>query len=232
MPRSSLPFNHELGKFEMGALYVAGVDSSNQQYHIQLSAVTDAHPNMDASDALRHFPDVVAAPSHEQLMTSTDHVVFVCAVLGELDHCNDKNWFQLNESSNLTTNVDLQVVANENDNKLWDTMDEATFNVIEKGVSASGVEYWHPQGSSGSWHTLRPPADKRRVPGLVHEASTMWIGGAGDQEAPVGLDYCLRGVENVFIAGGSLWPTGGSWNPTCAMVALAMHLADKLSITN
>ena len=232
VPRSSLPFNHELGKFEMGALYVAGVDSSNQQYHIQLSAVTDAHPNMDASDALRHFPDVVAAPSHEQLVTSKDHVVFVCAVLGELDHRNDKNWFQLNESSNLTTNVDLQVVANENDNKLWDTMDEATFNVIENGVSASGFEYWHPQGSSGSWHTERPPADKRRVPGLVHEASTMWIGGAGDQEAPVGLDYRLRGVENVFITGGSLWPTGCSWNPTCAMVALAMHLADKLSKTH
>ena len=49
------------------------------------------------------------------------------------------------------------------------------------------------------------------------------------QMAPVGLDYRPRGVENVYITGGSLWPTGGSWNPTAAMVALAIHLADTLS---
>ena len=30
------------------------------------------------------------------------------------------------------------------------------------------------------------------------------------------------------MTGASLWPTGASWNPTCSMVALAMHLADTL----
>ena len=65
-----------------------------------------------------------------------------------------------------------------------------------------------------------------RVPGLVHEASAMWIG--DDKEAPVGLDYRPKGVENVYITGGSLWPTGASWNPTPTMVAMATHLADTL----
>ena len=31
----------------------------------------------------------------EQLDTSKDHVVFVCATLGELDYDNDENWFRL-----------------------------------------------------------------------------------------------------------------------------------------
>ena len=57
----------------------------------------------------------------------------------------------------------------------------------------------------------------------------MWMGGDGDEEAPVGLDYRLRGVENVFITGGALWPTGGSWNPVLTIVAMAMHLADSLN---
>ena len=175
------------------------------------------------------MPDVVAAPSEEQLNTSKDHVVFVCATLGELDYDNDENWFRKNDGPDLTCNVDLQVVANATDNDLWDVMDEATTNVLEKGLSGSNVEYWHPKGDSGFWSTDCPNPDERRVAGLVHEASTMHIGNENDKMAPVGLDYRPRGVENVYITGASLWPTGGSWNPTAAMVALALHLADTLS---
>ena len=230
IPRSSLPYKDQLGEFEIGAMYIAGTHpSSGAQYHIQLSAVTDVHPVIDAADALRHMPDVVAAPSEEQLNTSKDHVVFVCATLGELDYDNDENWFRKNDGPDLTCNVDLQVVANATDNDLWDVMDEATTNVLEKGLSGSNVEYWHPKGDSGFWSTDRPNPDERRVAGLVHEASTMHIGNENDKMAPVGLDYRPRGVENVYITGASLWPTGGSWNPTAAMVALALHLADTLS---
>ena len=233
IPKSSLPYNDQLGLFEVGAMYIAGTDpTTGAQYHIQLSAVTDAHPIRDAADALRHMPDVVAAPSQEQLNTSKDHVVFVCATLGELDHRNDENWYRLNDHHDPTTNIDLQVVANMKDNALWNVMDKATFSVLEDGLSGRDVEYWHPEGDSGFWSTNRPVCDKIRVPGLVHEASTMWIGDENDKKAPVGLDYRPHGVENVYITGASLWPTGGSWNPTAAMVALAIHLADTLSDIN
>ena len=79
---------------------------------------------------------------------------------------------------------------------------------------------------SGIWESSRPTTEMIRVPRLVHEASIMWIG--DDKEAPVGLDYRPKGVENVYISGGSLWPTGASWNPTPIMVAMATHLADTL----
>ena len=232
IPRSSLPYKDKLGEFEIGAMYIAGTHpSSGAQYHIQLSAVTDAHPVRNAADAFRYMPDVVAAPSEEQLNTSIDHVVFVCAALGELDYDNDENWFRLNDGHDPTCNVDLQVVAKATDNALWDVMDEATISVLKNGLSGSNVEYWHYKGDSGFWSTDPPTCDESRVAGLVHEASTMWIGDENDKMAPVGLDYRPRGVENVYITGGSLWPTGGSWNPTAAMVALAIHLADTLSNT-
>lgn len=218
-----------LGKLEMGALYIAGENTeSKHQFHIQLTAVIDETPIENIYDTFRHLPDVVAAPSLEQLLSSKDppHVVFVCACLGQLDHDNKDNWFQLNDHQDLSSNATLQVVANEKDNQLWDTMDETTFSLLTKYLAAPDkLEYWH---SDGTWKKDQPPKDQIRVPGLVHEASTMWIGNDQDQQSPVDLDYRFRGVENVYLTGGALWPTGASWNPTCAMTAMAMHLADKL----
>ena len=92
---------------------------------------------------------------------------------------------------------------------------------------AGRVEYWHDTAEgAGEWSATRVTEDERRVSGCVHESSTLHIG--SDVEAPVDLNYCVRGSENVFVTGAALWPKGGSFNPTLAMVALAMDLVDKL----
>jgi len=70
---------------------------------------------------------------------------------------------------------------------------------------------------------------KKLTAGMVHESSTLFIGDDKEPDAAVGLDYRLKGVENVYVTGASLWPTAGSWNPTMTMVGLAQHLADNLS---
>ena len=229
IPKQSLSYSEKLQKFELGAVYIAGVHpDTHAQYHIQLCAIADTDPEQNAAYAFRHMPDFFAAPNKEQLNTSKDHVVLVCLAMGELDYRNDDNWFRLQDSGDgdLTANCHLQIVANERDSALWDVMEEATFSVLEQGLSnGSNVEYWQPV--KGVWSPTRPPPGAMRQPKLSHEASTMWMG--SDEGSPVDLDYRPRGVKNVFITGGSLWPTGGSWNPTAAMVALAIHLADKLS---
>jgi len=228
VPYKKFPNSSNFGDLEIAAIYVAGVNKkSNLQFHIQLSAVQSDRPSESISDTIRHLPDVVAAPSYEQLATSRKHIVFVCACLGQLDHNNPDSWFRLNEYDDITCNTTLQVLANDRDNELWDTMDNTTFKILEEEIILGDkLEYWHPEGNSGSWKDVRPTKEMIRVPGLVHEASTMWIG--DDDKAPVGLDYRPKGVENVYITGGSLWPTGASWNPTPTMVSLAMHLADNL----
>lgn len=38
----------------------------------------------------------------------------------------------------------------------------------------------------------------------------------------------VHGVSNLFIAGSSVFPTGGFANPTLTIVALAIRLADHL----
>lgn len=227
VPRSDYEFAGKLAELELAAIYLAGKNPDNDmQYHVQLSVLCDLNPAKNAEKAARNMPDVVATASMAQLLSSEDYLVFVCAVLGELDMNNKANFFRRNDGADPTTNVTLQVLANESDRATWDVMDEATFQMLELALSPKGhVEYWHGDPVAGSWSSERPSIPERRVSGLVHESSTLWIGDADN--GVVGTDYRPHGVENVFVTGGGLWPAGGSWNPTMTMVALAQDLADR-----
>jgi choline dehydrogenase-like flavoprotein len=50
-----------------------------------------------------------------------------------------------------------------------------------------------------------------------------------DPKAGVVDSHCrVHGVENVFVAGSSVFPTSGHANPTLTVVALALRLADHI----
>jgi hypothetical protein len=232
VPRKDLDPQDRFGPLEIGACYVAGKGKDwGQQFHIQLSALSDRQPEKNAGIALRYMPDVVATASQSQIETSKDYIVFVCAVLGELDYRNKDSWFRFNsQDPDPTTNSLLQIVEDPRDRETWDVMDESTFEVLENILSPAGkekVEYWIGPPDKGGWEFKRPSREQRRVDGLVHESSTLHIG--DDKNAPVGTNYQLKGVQNVYITGAALWPQGGSWNPTMTMVALAIDLADRLA---
>ena len=48
------------------------------------------------------------------------------------------------------------------------------------------------------------------------------------RDSVVDPDLCVHGVENLFIASCSLFPSGGSSNPTFTLMALTLRLADHL----
>jgi choline dehydrogenase-like flavoprotein len=50
--------------------------------------------------------------------------------------------------------------------------------------------------------------------------------GTSPENSVVDKDLCVHGVENLFIASCSTYPSGGSSNPTFTMMALACRLAD------
>lgn len=82
--------------------------------------------------------------------------------------------------------------------ELWETMDQATFAVLENVLAKhkNDVEYWH-DSDGGYFGSERPPPTQRRIPALVHESSTMHIG--TDDDAPVDLNYQLKNTKNVFV---------------------------------
>ncbi len=233
VPAADIDPDQELGDLELAACYVAGIadHSFEQQFHLQLIALHDRDPKRNAGKVLRSMPDVVASTSMAQLESCEGYVVYVCAVVGELDYDNEESWFRHHpEDQDPTTSSLLQVVETERDGRTWDVMDESAFEVLEQILSPQGpsrIEYWHGDPNTGTWKGERPSQEQRRVDALVHESSTLHIG--TEASDPVALDYRLRAAHNVYVTGGSLWPQGGSWNPTLTMVALAMDLADRLT---
>ena len=219
------------GRLEVAAMHIPGLSpDSNRQFHVQLSAFLDG----TLQNTMCQLPDIFPTLLIEQLSLckGQPYIIFVCKTIGGLDHANENNWFRLSSevpgndaSTDITCNTTLQVVPNDADMQLWDTMDQATFEILKMLDDPCRMEFWH--SSTKSWQKGHPPVSEIRRDVLVHPASTMWIG--DDQSSsPVDLNYRFRGIENVYLTGGALWPNSGSWNPTCTMAALAMNLADKL----
>jgi choline dehydrogenase-like flavoprotein len=229
VPRHILSHADHVHEAELGAVYISGM-KDEAQYHLQLSGV--AYAQCQDESVIHGICKKYSANSipRECIDVSQDFVVVSCSSLGELDYKNKRNQFNLtNNGQCLTTNGQLTLHLNDQDKQLWDLMDSITSQVMSKlspSAHGDGLEYWHE--SDKSWRNDAPPLLQIRSKFLVHDASTMWIGISGDTEAPVSLGYRLQGTDNVYITGGALWPTGGSWNPVLTIVAMAMHLADTM----
>ncbi|KAI5899539.1 FAD/NAD(P)-binding domain-containing protein [Schizophyllum commune H4-8] len=236
---------------EIAASYLAGTDKkTGLQYHIQITAIHSPSPDgEDAEDAARLCPDYAAAATAAQLTGSEGHIILVCATLGELDEKNAESWMKHNPlHPDVTTNVRLQVLPNDNTNSITEVMEDATYKAIS--IMAGGhdgqIEYWHDAKeekvsinhqhdrryilAGAGWKQERPPAEMVRVPGLVHETSTLYMSDdlENDPHASVDSQYRPRQCTKVYVTGGAIFPTSGSWNPTLTMCGFAQDLADKL----
>ena len=229
VPRQNLPIADNTPDVELGAVYISGI-KEEAQYHLQLSGVayTQCKDDSNIYDICKKYS--ANSIPRECIDILQDFVVVSCSTLGELDYKNKSNQFNLtNNCQCLITNGELNLHLNDQDKKLWNWMDSVTFkamNNLSPSTNSDDLEYWH--ATNKTWRKDAPTSEQIRKKFLVHDASTMWIGDSEDTEAPVGLDYRLRGVDNVYITGGALWPTGGSWNPVLTIVAMAMHLADTI----
>lgn len=229
IPRQSLSIADNAHEIELAAIYIAGI-KDEAQYHIQLSAVTYRQCQDDKAiyDVCKKYS--ANSIPRECIDTSGDYIVASSSTLGELDYKNKNNQFNLNYSSkSLTASGELNLCLNDQDKRSWNWMDNVTFEVMTKlspTSSSDQLEYWDE--TEKTWKKTRPLPEQIRKKLLVHDASTMWIGDREDTESPATSDYQLRGVDNVYITGGALWPTGGSWNPVLTIVAMAMNLADIL----
>ena len=49
------------------------------------------------------------------------------------------------------------------------------------------------------------------------------------RQGVVDADCRVHGIDNLYVAGSSVFPTSGAANPTLTIVALALRLADHLA---
>ncbi|MGI8739291.1 MAG: GMC oxidoreductase [Gammaproteobacteria bacterium] len=81
----------------------------------------------------------------------------------------------------------------------------------------------------GRFHTpLHPTLPSDRLKGGYHHMGTTRM--HTDRRMGVVDEDCkVHGISNLYIAGSSVFPTGGYANPTLTVVALAVRLADRLA---
>jgi choline dehydrogenase-like flavoprotein len=68
------------------------------------------------------------------------------------------------------------------------------------------------------------------APGGIHHHMGTTRMHADERHGVVDADCRVHGVPNLFVAGSSVFPTGGYANPTLTIVALAIRLADHLKV--
>ena len=79
-------------------------------------------------------------------------------------------------------------------------------------------------GGADSW--TFPPHEGALETGDHHMGALRMS--ASPEDGIVDVNSRLHGVDNLYIAGSAVFPTGGYANPTLTIVALALRLADHL----
>ena len=108
-------------------------------------------------------------------------------------------------------------------------LERRTLQVMTDAASAEFARLGLGRMEAASW-LRKPGADWRaRLSDSNHHIGTTRM--AADPSAGVvGPDCGVFGVAGLYIAGSSVFPTSGYANPTLAMVALALRLADELKL--
>jgi choline dehydrogenase-like flavoprotein len=91
--------------------------------------------------------------------------------------------------------------------------------VRELGSSGSGRLRLNDHSEQAAWQASLGWQDHHLGGTRMHASATLGV---------VDADCKAHGVDNLFIAGASVFPTGGHANPTLTIVALALRLAQHL----
>jgi choline dehydrogenase-like flavoprotein len=87
------------------------------------------------------------------------------------------------------------------------------------GLGRVQVMDWLVDGSDDTW--------PNHLSGGWHNMGTTRMH-ADPSQGVVDADCKVHGIANLFVAGASVYPTGGAVNPTLTLVALALRLSDHL----
>jgi choline dehydrogenase-like flavoprotein len=207
---------------EAAALYVDG-RTPEREFHLHVTACATTDPDRDLRDVYRLMPDMFGDGTPRRV-SDPEHVVLLVNGLAEL--AADP---AASEPSDVTVGPDGTTVGRYRlgpaDHAVWDAMDAAADGVIQVLAAGAVPEYWWPEEQV--WSTSVPP---RRMPFAVHESGTLRMGRTPETSV-TDLTGRVHALDGVYVTGGAVFPTRGSWNPFLTMAALTMRLAQHLAVT-
>ncbi len=127
----------------------------------------------------------------------------------------------------------VQLVADDAENALWKTMDQAALDLVQQLAGSPGnIEYFYHNG----WQPLPPtPAifQSEMHDGLGtthHESGTLWMGAPGSSVTDENGRF--HHLSNAYVADLALFPTIGSANPSLTGLTLAHKVATTIAERN
>ena len=224
-------------QLETAAVLVRG-STPKGRFHLQVTA--SASPT-SASDELlfRMIPDIDLLSTILEAQKS-DWVAMTVRVLGEMEGDklsavpnNNGSWINLSPFEADEFGVPrawVQLVTTPNDNNLWDTMDQASLELVQKVAGGpSNIEYFY----NGGWQSLPPSLSvisQQMRDGLGtthHESGTLWMGAAGSSVTDENGRF--HHINNAYVADLSLFPSVGSANPVLIGLTLAKKVASAIA---
>ncbi len=221
---------------ETSALILRG-SALGRRFHHQVTAADTAAPNPESA-MWSMVPDIDLIGS---LLANEDPnwIAITFRGIGEMEDQQAtanidpaRSWIDLSNETDQwgMRRAYAQLVATQNDFKLWDAMDQSAFAMALALAGAPvNIEYWN----GGGWQAapLQPAPDGTRFwrDGLGtthHEAGTLFMGAAG--AAITDSNGKFQGKDNVYVAGPALFPTLGSANPSLTALSLARRTANAI----
>src|SRR6266487_4077674 len=210
-------------ELQAAALLVRG-STPTGRYHLQVTAAAGPGGSEDAM--FRMIPDLDLL---EQTLANQreDWIVITLRGIGEMSGDRNPNtpkqtgappsWMDLSDQTEEFSmrRAWVNIVPNNNDNTLWNTMDQAALDLARAVAGNDATKF-------------KFISQTRDGPGTTHhEAGTMWLG-IDPQTSVTNLDGRFHHISNAYVAGPALFPNLGSANPSLTAITLARRTADAI----
>jgi hypothetical protein len=227
VPRDAYPGLPD--RLQISCTYLEGTHRPNgsadeaRDFHIHLMGASNPCPADSVADLYRLIPDSFDQDFLTELSTP-DHIGFLVHCLGEW-----RGERSVHAASSVSVGQDgvpqIRFNPNKADRALAEAMDESARALVGLLARGHAPQYW--DSDQQKWTGQIPPGREKKL--LVHESGTLWMGDGPEDSV---TDHLGRphGVQGVYVAGASLFPSSGSWNPTLTAVALGLLLADRLPL--
>ncbi len=211
-------------RLETAALLVRG-STPKGRYHLQVTAAAGAGGSEDVM--FRMIPDIDVL---DQTLAAQqeDWIVITLRGIGEMIGDRNPNankqtgqspsWMDLSDQTDEfgARRAWVNLVANQDDNALWDTMDKAALDL------ANALANNDPTRIKV---IVKPTRDGLGT--THHEAGTLWMG-VNSNDSVTNFDGRFHHVSNAYVAGPALFPVLGSANPSLTAIALARRSAEAI----
>ncbi|MES2727918.1 MAG: GMC oxidoreductase [Bacteroidota bacterium] len=216
VPKEAAGVNNDL--LQVAALYLSGM-TLGREFHTHISCIYNPREEAQKDDLYRVIPD----PTNLELYMDSDYIYLLLQSMAEIKGertAQSANYIKAtNDKTEIHFSLDKPELA------VWDEIDKVLIQIAHVLANGNKVEYLQ---SNNTWSTKVPAISFMRDYNLIHEAGVMWMGNSAKDSVTDSWGK-MHETNNMYVLGGALFPTCGSWNPTYTGMAMAYRLARKFS---